>query len=750
MDLAQRFSMDEEDFEHAEPEITEVAADETSWSFVSSSGETSSKKLEEHYLIDVKVTTKETILGHRLHQGEEPEWKMDVQCVQNDSCPNIIETTSVNVNANQKQQNRSGQAPAWMRRAEIDNEKKKNEQPAITLPKTKPIIKQQEEKEPEENENEDVYWRLKYKVKKKKRRNRSSTSQTSDLSLSGGESLTNSLKRPGRTSLLQSRSDTIDVEVGSTASSFDARDADIDEHISLSEPSIFINHPDAICIEEERRDSTYQDLSDEFDKSATSSKEIELVINKLSSCSEVSVNEIELPIKNLDVEKEVAANSYEESESATIDTCADVQESLLRMDSLETESESFVHINVETPERKSSQCIQIDIHNPPSSESKMLQATEMLRSISPNNSRMMLERQISNELEARSPDPNMLEATEVQRCPSPRSTSCVFGRQTSREMEQATEVQRPIRKVSVNIAVDTSINDEVDEALGSEVNEDISEKSDVSSLPGLEEIMSAESKGSAYDMQKLELVETAYYEKVEQDRQLEINEKRGEKDILRHIQEAEANSLSFDLPKLKDAEVIYYQSNNKQTKVDEKHTVQKVIHDETNKENASKIVTVDQSYNQQQAINQFEVKAASYDISKLIDAEVKYFEYLARETNSLKESKLKVVHNTLIDIDEQVQSPFAQESAEEGDFNWSDETTLLGNDPQLKISSDEKTLVRSLPALAGSKNDLAEDHLDDRLISKLKVTFFYYNFYLFFNNYFSLKQDTIFICEVYL
>ena len=40
----------------------------------------------------MKVVTKETCLGRRLHQeNEERDWKMDVQCVQRDIIPDIIE-----------------------------------------------------------------------------------------------------------------------------------------------------------------------------------------------------------------------------------------------------------------------------------------------------------------------------------------------------------------------------------------------------------------------------------------------------------------------------------------------------------------------------------------------------------------------------------------------------------------------------------------------------------------------------------
>merc|ERR1712106_800994 len=43
------------------------------------------------YTIEVKVTTKETCLGRRLHDQDTTEWKMDVQCTQKNTMPDIIE-----------------------------------------------------------------------------------------------------------------------------------------------------------------------------------------------------------------------------------------------------------------------------------------------------------------------------------------------------------------------------------------------------------------------------------------------------------------------------------------------------------------------------------------------------------------------------------------------------------------------------------------------------------------------------------
>merc|ERR1712241_928397 len=48
-------------------------------------------EINENYTLDVKVSTKETCLGRRLHKDEATEWKMDIQCVQKDVIPDIVE-----------------------------------------------------------------------------------------------------------------------------------------------------------------------------------------------------------------------------------------------------------------------------------------------------------------------------------------------------------------------------------------------------------------------------------------------------------------------------------------------------------------------------------------------------------------------------------------------------------------------------------------------------------------------------------
>ena len=839
MELAQRFSIDEEEFEDLKEECSKdenEEAEETSWSYVlpekNKSDMQEEKKIVEkssknkyikntaddkHYMIDVKVTTKETILGHKLHQQDSPEWKMDVQCVQHDSCPDIIETSTDAVNTNQKQDDSIVLAPSWMRKAVTENERKKNEQPSIVLPRHRQVIKQKpiENKEQKDNEiqdeNEEVYWRIKYKVKKKKKRNRSSTSQTSDLSLSGGESVTNSLKKTDRPSYLASRSDTIDAEVGSNASSFDYRDIDIDDHLNSSESSVFINHPDSICIEEERRGSMTQDLSSVAIEPTSASERIEIVNKKLSSCSEVSIIENETTISNLLHGEHVAAEKYEENKTATIEICADVQESLKRIDSVEIAHKDSAKIRLETPERKISSCSNVDVNelevdfkntnverqnaveevieitaavvedcvdvhhslqrmksltienenavnivveqnlednlvifpevnvnSIAMSETKMLEATNMIRSVSPQNRKQMLERQVSNE---------MLDATQVPRCPSPKNPVS-FSRQTSREMEQATEVLRPIRKVSQNYDSDHQESDiiksEVVNVLESTQGElkidtadlDKDNTEDFSTLPALEEVKTAEAQASSYDMQKLELAEAAYYERLEIERQSEIQN----------------NSNAASLDTIREESVIAQRETSPQRKI-------KKIDKSTNAKNGNKM---EASLSIQNVIDQFEATTAIYDISKLNEAEVKYFEYLAKEAKSSKETKIIVVQDTIENVENKIknitvklntsnslskdnfnldtistrasetqffsankkkaESFISDNTSVDEDYTWSDETTLLGGET-LDNVDEEENLAISLPVLTKEKKDSPEFESEERIMNKIKVTF---------------------------
>merc|ERR1711915_92061 len=215
---AQQFSCDDDQLEILDLEVTiEDTAEQTSWAYVMtgnpSDNQTHStdvsknvedcfnlnreqqdeEKLKEReafkdqhvesdndlassegYMIDVKVTTKETCIGRKLHSQDFQEWKMDVQVVQHDSCPDIIEksvnTGKVEENILQSHPKQLSLAPAWMRRGVMENENK-------TKPGFFPVVKSnqesmvknttadKDESKQEQQGEEEIYWRIKHKVK---------------------------------------------------------------------------------------------------------------------------------------------------------------------------------------------------------------------------------------------------------------------------------------------------------------------------------------------------------------------------------------------------------------------------------------------------------------------------------------------------------------------------------------------------------------------------------------------------------
>jgi len=209
----------------------------------------------EGYTIDVKVSTKETCIGRKLHSPEATEWKMDIQCVQQDSCPDIIDKSvhMDRVPASHAPSSGSSQislAPSWMRRGLTENENRKQADifenlkgKVGALPKDNTKVDSKEER----SEEEEIYYRIKNKVKKKRRRTTSNTSQTSSNSNSlprpdPKESLVNKVKTP--LIKLQSTTSSIAMEVGSTNSSFDRRDLDLDNDLSISDKSVSVEKDD--------------------------------------------------------------------------------------------------------------------------------------------------------------------------------------------------------------------------------------------------------------------------------------------------------------------------------------------------------------------------------------------------------------------------------------------------------------------------------------------------------------------------
>ena len=210
----------------------------------------------EGYTIDVKVSTKETCIGRKLHSPEATEWKMDIQCVQQDSCPDIIDKSvhMDKVPASNTLYSGSSQislAPSWMRRGLTENENRK--QAGIQFEnlkgKERALAKDNAnvDSKEERSEEEEIYYRIKNKMKKKRRRTTSNTSQTSSNSNSlprpdSKESLVNKVKTP--LIKLHSTTSSIAMEVGSTNSSFDRRDLDLDNDLSISDKSVSVEKDD--------------------------------------------------------------------------------------------------------------------------------------------------------------------------------------------------------------------------------------------------------------------------------------------------------------------------------------------------------------------------------------------------------------------------------------------------------------------------------------------------------------------------
>merc|ERR550532_2122133 len=177
----------------------------------STSSEKESDARDEGYTIQVKVTTKETCLGRRLHENEtsDQDWKMDVTCTQKGQIPNIVEGHEEPViEKKEKRRSKSGfdqieeerkyhslprqktssecsqglvppLSPSWMRKdlsrstTSIDSnlstesgltkERKTSGSRASIATSSCETL---------DDPDDDVYWRLKQKVKKKKRKNR--------------------------------------------------------------------------------------------------------------------------------------------------------------------------------------------------------------------------------------------------------------------------------------------------------------------------------------------------------------------------------------------------------------------------------------------------------------------------------------------------------------------------------------------------------------------------------------------------
>merc|ERR1719232_840514 len=205
---AQKFSCDDdEECVLVKEEFGSENVEETSWAFVQTkneqkknteiltSKEVTKSETEQNYILDVKVVTKETCLGRKLHdKNNETEWKMDIQCVQKDTIPNIMEGKQETGNVSKsstlpRPKQRADDlclSPSWMRKKDFTRtqsvegifgsvkDRKLSESRSSAISSSIETVD-------DNDKGDEVYWRIKHKVKKKKRRTMSESKSDQDL-----------------------------------------------------------------------------------------------------------------------------------------------------------------------------------------------------------------------------------------------------------------------------------------------------------------------------------------------------------------------------------------------------------------------------------------------------------------------------------------------------------------------------------------------------------------------------------------
>merc|ERR1719209_2514256 len=388
----------------------------------STSSEKESDSRDEGYTIQVKVTTKETCLGRRLHENEasDQDWKMDVTCTQKGQIPNIVEGHEEPViEKKEKRRSKSGfdqieeerkyhslprqktssecsqglvppLSPGWMRKdlsrstTSIDSnlstesglmkERKTSDSMASIVSSSCETL---------DDPDDDVYWRLKQKVKKKKRKNR--TTQETDKS---PERKVPSITEP----IIEEISTTSQSALKIVTSSVSRVEKNTTEKVVEIKVDAENNHPHATQsmqgttrkISTSRTDvpceSTISLENEDFSKEATSTLQIDRTSNIAIPVEEVAQNDV-----TNDVQKKISITP-----SITLD------EHVLSATSAPVE-------------------IKMDPPDIVLSESRMEQATELLRACSPRDN--------SDEKE-------------------PETRRPTFMRQNSKEMQSAVDMPR--------------------------------------------------------------------------------------------------------------------------------------------------------------------------------------------------------------------------------------------------------------------------------------------------------------------
>merc|ERR1719483_1064697 len=435
------------------------------------------------YTIEVKVTTKETCLGRRLHDQDKTEWKMDVQCTQKNTMPDIIEghdgqNSSItatgkdskhtsHTNLSDKKFNslprlktkalspeRLCLSPSWMRK-----DLSRTQSVESNLGSEAGVFGSVNRKfsdsrtscftssaETLDEHDDDVYWRLKHKVKKKKRRNQSGPSDA------------------------KSRENN-ELLFASTKDSLEPLNAAVEPIFETKEESLATNIPDATVISTssintilEIEQETTETIDAQQTNISTAQASIEKPNKKISLSQNVIPNEKLLSMEMDSLRKESISPVQIDQESAISVSSETVAESNMKCDF----QKDFQNVKtcVADEEMHVANVPKIDIKR---DETKSMAPPSIV---------------LQNESESK-----MAEATEIIRASSPRADQNRphFKRQNSKEMQQAVEVQRPLsferqKTLSVSIPTDTGM-DENDVTLDDEeIDKGMDEKKKRSSL----------------------------------------------------------------------------------------------------------------------------------------------------------------------------------------------------------------------------------------------------------------------------
>merc|ERR1712106_225731 len=421
------------------------------------------------YTIEVKVTTKETCLGRRLHDQDTTEWKMDVQCTQKNTMPDIIEAhdgqnSSItatgkdskhtsHTNLSDKKFNslprlktkalspeRLCLSPSWMRKdlsrtqsveSNLGSEaggfgsvnRKFSDSRTSCFTSSAETL---------DEHDDDVYWRLKHKVKKKKRRNQSGPSDAKS--------------RENNELLFASTKDSLEPLCPFVEPIIETKE----------ESSIIVNS--SINIIEEMESETTKTIDASVAKTSTAHTSMEKANRKISTSQKTITNERTISMDMDAMRKESVSPMQIDKQSSISVPLESVAESNMKKDisgnikSVKTSvTKEEMHL-ADTPQ------LEIKIDQPKSvaapsivlqneAESKMVGATEIIRATSPmiNQSRPQFKRQNSKEMQL---------AVEVQRPIS-------FEKQTSLKAENVGDAW-------MNESAGSMDDDELDKELNEE------------------------------------------------------------------------------------------------------------------------------------------------------------------------------------------------------------------------------------------------------------------------------------------